>query len=188
MVITLKWAIYYMCVNPDAQMRVQAEIDAAMERSRLPALEDKINLPFLEACLFEVHRLACVSYVTLPRVAEKDIVMGGYDIPQGTSVYFSFGSMLRDPKNFECPQEFRPDRFLSADGSKFVPDHKMVHFGQGKRNCLGQNISQKSLFLFLAGLLQNFSFHLADKTPRNLGLKHGLIAFCPEYEFVCDVR
>lgn len=37
-------------------------------------------------------------------------------VPQGTEVFPLIGSVLHDPKVFQNPEEFHPDRFLDTDG------------------------------------------------------------------------
>jgi cytochrome P450 len=43
-------------LNPDVQMRAQRELDAVTGRERLPTLEDRPRLPFIEAMCKEVLR------------------------------------------------------------------------------------------------------------------------------------
>jgi cytochrome P450 len=46
--------------------------------------------------------------------------------------------------------EFRPERFISADGAVKKDDH-LIPFSVGKRQCLGETLAKVELFLFFTG-------------------------------------
>ena len=52
---TLCWALLYLTRNPDVQQMLHQELDQVVGSNRLPALEDKKSLPFLEATITEPH-------------------------------------------------------------------------------------------------------------------------------------
>ena len=65
-----------------------------------------------------------------------------------------------DANNFADPFEFRPERFLDAEGN-LMPLHKTRHFfafSAGPRQCPGQDLAKTELFLFTSNLFYNFSF------------------------------
>lgn len=74
-------------------------------------------------------------------------------------------------KLWEDPSEFRPERFLTADGTiNKVLSEKVILFGLGKRKCIGETIARLEVFLFLAILLHQVEFHVTpgvkvDMTP-----------------------
>ena len=45
-----------MAITPEAQRRAQEEIDRVVGKSRLPTLEDRENLPYVEAIVKETLR------------------------------------------------------------------------------------------------------------------------------------
>lgn len=51
--------------------KVQREIDAVVGRSRLPSLTDKGTLPYTEATIMEVQRMAVVVPLAIPHMASK---------------------------------------------------------------------------------------------------------------------
>ena len=75
----------------------------------------------------------------------------------------NLSAILSDPSNFEKPEIFDPDRFLSQDTGKFVPHPALVVYGIGKRECLGKSLAKNELYLFLVGLLHQFSFFPSEK-------------------------
>jgi cytochrome P450 len=62
-----------------------------------------------------------------------------------------------NPEFFDDPKTFNPSRFIDESG-KFVPDHRVIPFGTGKRFCLGQSLAEKEFFIFFAALMQQFEF------------------------------
>ena len=61
---TLCKALLYLIHNPEVQQMLHQELDQVISANRLPELEDKKNLPYLEATLTETLRLS--SLVPLP--------------------------------------------------------------------------------------------------------------------------
>ena len=71
---------------------------------------------------------------------------------------------MHDPKVFEHPFEFNPDRYL-RDGQvdPTVPDAERAAFGFGRRICPGRHFSADTLFLFAASLLATFTIEPPTK-------------------------
>ena len=62
------------------------------------------------------------------RLVRKSTALGGVHLPAGTIVMLCLGAANRDPRKFENPHEFRPDR-------KNVREH--IAFGRGIHTCAG---------------------------------------------------
>ncbi|GAV05622.1 hypothetical protein RvY_15722 [Ramazzottius varieornatus] len=58
---TLRWALLCMCENPEIQKKLHAEIDREVGRERPPQLDDRDKLPWTEATLLEVQRIAIIA-------------------------------------------------------------------------------------------------------------------------------
>ena len=67
-------------------------------------------------------------------------------------------SLHRQSNHWSDPETFRPERFLSEDGSKVKVDEWLQPFGYGKRKCLGENVARSTILVFLANILLKFSF------------------------------
>ena len=129
---------------------------------------------YTNAVLHESLRLSCVVYNSLLHRTNTEIPVGGYTIPKGAIVIPSLMNVMLNPKHFPNPHEFNPSRFLDSN-NEFHPDEHVIPFALGKRYCLGQSLAEKSLFLFLTGILTKFdinpmpnqtlpSYHMED-TP-----------------------
>ncbi|ROL01460.1 Steroid 17-alpha-hydroxylase/17,20 lyase [Anabarilius grahami] len=139
------------------QDRVQAELDECLGRDRPPSLSDRSRLPFLDAVLCEVMRIRPVSPILIPHVAMQDTGLGGHMVPKGTRVLVNMWAIHHDPKHWDEPDRFRPERFLDSSGKRATPA-SFLPFGAGPRVCVGESLSRIELFLFVSRLLQRFDF------------------------------
>ena len=156
---TLCWALLYLIRNPDVQQMLHEELDQVIGPNRLPALEDKKSLPFLEATITETLRISSPIPLLVPRKTTVDTILQGYHIPEGATVFANAWSVHHNPDTWEAPNDFRPQRFLDKDG-KFVPpkDDHFMPFGIGVRDCFGESMTRVMTFLVLARLLHSFKF------------------------------
>lgn len=66
-----------------------------------------------------------------------------------------------DPKLWDNPSEFRPSRFINAEGKIHKPEF-FIPFGVGRRMCLGDVLARMELFLFFASLMHRFDVILPE--------------------------
>ena len=159
----IRWAILYLINFPDIQKRLQQHIDEVMPITRMPRLDDRIKLPYVEAFMAEVLR--CVNFTPLggPR-AEIDgngSYIEGYLIPKDATIMFDYDSIFMDDEIFERPDIFNPDRFLNKIGA-FVTPKEFIPFSVGRRTCVGMQLAKWELFLYMANLIKTFTFLPAD--------------------------
>ncbi|XP_051735258.1 steroid 17-alpha-hydroxylase/17,20 lyase isoform X3 [Ctenopharyngodon idella] len=154
---TLLWTIAFLLHHPQVQDRVQAELDECLGRDRPPSLSDRSRLPFLDAVLCEVMRIRPVSPILIPHVAMQDTSLGGHMVPKGTRVLVNMWAIHHDPKHWDEPDRFRPERFLDSSGKRATPA-SFLPFGAGPRVCVGESLARIELFLFVSRLLQCFDF------------------------------
>jgi len=162
---SLDYAMLYMILNPQVQRKIHEELDAVVGRSRRPSMDDRSQLPYLEAALTEAQRINPIAPLTPLHRVTQDTKLNGYDIPKDTTVLISMWSVLSDRDHWGDPEVFRPERFLDSNG-KFVKDEWMVNFGIGKRFCLGESLAKNILFLFFATFFQQFSVSIPAGDPR----------------------
>lgn len=154
---TLQWAVVFMMHHPNIAKAVQQELDQVVGRKRLPTLSDREFLPYTESVILEVLRKSSVVPLGTTHACTRDVSLNGYKIPQGTQIVPLLHAVHTDPKLWNAPEEFNPERFLSPEGKIKRPEF-FIPFGVGRRMCLGDVLARMELFLFFSSLLH--CFHL----------------------------
>merc|ERR1712226_3383 len=122
------------------------------------------RLPFLQAMIAEVQRVAFIAPASLFHKTTATTTVEGFTFPKGSVFVANLSFFMNDPKHFESPREFNPDRFLSEDG-RFVKNERVVPFCLGKRYCMGELLARNEVFLFAAGLVQHVRLLPPDHHP-----------------------
>ncbi|XP_077301146.1 cytochrome P450 4g1-like [Arctopsyche grandis] len=128
------------------------------------------HLPYLEMCIKELIRLfptgpIVTRYVTKEfKLKTRDVI-----IPVGTYLVLSTFILHRDPKYWENPNSFMPERF-SAKNTKTRPQSAYLPFSLGQHTCIGQHSAMDLLRTVGVYLIRNFEFH-SDLTMEELKLK-----------------
>ncbi|CBY23488.1 unnamed protein product [Oikopleura dioica] len=147
---TMTWLALVLADHPEVQEKMNNEIKAARE---IDADLKKENCPFTRFVLLESRRLNSVSD-TLPHIVSEDITVKGFHIPRNSQIFGSLAAVMRDPKNFDNPSKFIPDRFIK-DG-RFENDPKVCGFSVGLRNCIGKSLAIEEYFAFATAMVENF--------------------------------
>lgn len=167
-IATLLWLLAYMVNYPDIQSRVHAELDDVIGRDRKPRLEDRGRLPYLESTVAEVLRIATTTPLSIPHKSTRESSLGGYDIPKDTMMMTNLWAIHHDPKEWEDPDVFKPERFLDVEGNFSVSGpngyRSYLPFSAGRRVCLGESLAKIELFLVTSRLLHQFKFEPAPET------------------------
>ena len=159
--VTLKWAIRFLAKYPEIQARAQEELSRTIGSARNIQAEDRHNMPYFQAMIMDLIRLSDIHPIGVMHAPSKDTTIEGYFVPKGTFIIPNFHKVHRDPEFWEKPEQLHPEHWLDANG-QFVPKHEgFLSFGTGKRRCPGHDIAIMELFVFLANLLQKFTFKLA---------------------------
>ncbi|PSN45989.1 Methyl farnesoate epoxidase, partial [Blattella germanica] len=158
---SIEFSLLYMVLYPEVQKNVQKELDSVVGQNRRPTLEDRPNLPYVEAVITELLRVCSIAPLTPPHRVTEDTYLNGYLIPKDTMVLINLYSLMQDKEHWGDPENFRPERFLNAQG-KFVKDDWMIPFGTGKRMCLGEVLARSTVYLFFTSFLQEFTFSVPE--------------------------
>lgn len=160
---------------PEMQMRLQQEVDKVVDRSRLPSIEDQLQLPYVMAFIYEVMRYTSFVPLTIPHSTTTDTTIMGYNIPKNTVIFINQWSINHDPAIWSHPEAFDPDRFLNPNREldKDLTSRVLI-FSLGKRRCIGEELSKMQLFLFTS--LIGHQCHITEDParPSNLDYDYGL--------------
>ncbi|CAL4991486.1 unnamed protein product [Urochloa decumbens] len=160
---TLQWAMAELVANPRVKEKAQLEIRRALagqDRVHEAAL---VDLHYLKAVIRETLRLHPVSPL-IPRVCLDDRKILGYDVPKGTIVVTNVWAISRDPKYWEDPEKFMPERFQGEDSTVKARglEFGFMPFGGGRRMCPGISFAQINIEIALASLLYHFDWELPN--------------------------
>jgi cytochrome P450 len=160
----LTWLWYALSRHPDARRRMEAEVDEVLG-GRIPQYEDAERLPWTNACLHEALRL----YPPVPaftRVAAGADDLDGLKIVPGTDMIISPYLIHRNPRLWENPEGFDPERFMPG-GEATQPGRPrlaFMPFGGGRRICVGQGFALLEGVLLAAMIAQRVRFDLVPGT------------------------
>ena len=151
-----------------------------MVDNRRPSLNDRPNLPLIQATILEALRVGNVVPLTVPHVTIADTTLCGYRVPKGTYVFANTESVHLDPKCWEDPTVFNPYRHIDTHGQLKANPSNFFPFGAGRRVYAGESLGRVELFLFVSWLLQEFTF-VAEEGYR-LEVKGALVQFPVRYK------
>ncbi|KAK9019576.1 hypothetical protein V6N11_054092 [Hibiscus sabdariffa] len=157
---TAEWMMAELLKHPHAMKKVQQEVRDVVGNKSKVDMEDISKMEYLKCVLKETFRLHPAG-VLVPRKTSANVKLGGYDIPSDTTIMINVWAIQRDPKWWENPEEFIPERF-----EKSSIDFKGEHFhfipsGFGRRRCPGIPFGIASVEYLMANLLYWFDWKLA---------------------------
>ncbi|KAJ5634432.1 hypothetical protein N7528_002274 [Penicillium herquei] len=162
----LSGLLYNLLMNPKTMDRLVKEILDTFEKDSDIEMRPLEHMEYLNACIEEALRVYPPVPVGLPRKTPDDgLLICGEHIPGKVAVSVNQWSTYHNPKNFQRPDEFIPDRWFDP---AFASDNKASFqpFSFGPRNCIGRNLAYHEMRLILAKVLYNFEFTLA---PESIG-------------------
>jgi cytochrome P450 len=151
--LALAWTWYLLSEHPDVEARLLAELQSVLG-GRSPQVADLDRLPYTEMVVHESLRLYPPAW-GIARIAQQDCEVGGYPVHAGTVVGMSQWVMHRDPRYFDDPDTFNPDRW-AGDLAKRLPKYAYFPFGGGPRLCIGGPFAMLEIPLVLATIAQRF--------------------------------
>jgi cytochrome P450 len=158
----LTWTFYLLSQNPDVERRLHAEVDEALG-GRMPTIEDLPHLPYARRVIDEALRLYPPAWgVTRQSIGED--ALGGYRIPADASVSLIIINVHHDPRFWDEPERFDPDRF-TPERSEGRPAFAYLPFGAGPRLCIGNQFALTEAHLVLAAVAARFALRLVPGHP-----------------------
>nr|XP_054589335.1 cytochrome P450 2F2 [Nothobranchius furzeri] len=154
---TLLTAFLYLMNYPQTQERCQLEIDQVLEGKDRIAFEDRHNMPYMQAVIHEVQRVANTVPLSVFHCTTKDTELMGYSIPKGTIIIQNMMSVLKEEGQWKFPHDFNPENFLNEQG-EFVKPEAFMPFSAGPRMCLGEGLARMELFVIIVTLLKKYKF------------------------------
>jgi cytochrome P450 len=146
------WAIERLVRHPLALTRLLAEIDSGES-------ED-----YMQAVIHETLRVRPVIPGVV-RLLTEPLTVGEHELPAGTRVVCSAYLTSRNPRVYQNPTEFIPERFLDTSPDTFA----WIPFGGGIRRCIGASFAMLEMRLMLRTMLRE----LRPSVPRRSVWRRG---------------
>ncbi|KAM7274310.1 hypothetical protein ACFE04_028974 [Oxalis oulophora] len=162
----LEWIIANLVKHPEIQKKLLSEIKSVVIDSEFVNEEALQKMPFLKSVVLEGLRRHPPAHFVVPHSVTNDFILNGHLIPKlGTTINFMVADIGQDPKVWEDPMKFKPERFLDdvlgfdITGSREI---KMMPFGVGRRICPGYGLAMLHLEYFVGNLIWEFKWDVVD--------------------------
>jgi cytochrome P450 len=154
---SVAWALERLVRHPDKLHRLICEVDAYPDGGE----------EYITAVASETLRVRPVVPIVVRRL-EHELQVGRYLLAPGTRVTPSIYLTNRNPRVYERPAEFRPERFLGGAPETF----SWIPFGGGIRRCIGAAFAQLEMKLILRTVLSELEPTL-PRLPRDVRWRRG---------------
>jgi cytochrome P450 len=170
--ISLTATLYYLAKFPKLQEQLRAESidlfpDLESAFATLDIVSDKHEKETVYAKIRRFHSLGNFILESIrmhttvtrpvPRIATQDTELAGIRIPKDTVVNINMPAIHMNPKEWENPETFNPDRFAKEIAAN---RYAYLTFGGGPRVCSGKNFSMIEQKIILCYLLRYFQLEL----------------------------
>ncbi|XP_076952105.1 cytochrome P450 81Q32-like [Bidens hawaiensis] len=182
---TIEWAMSLLLNHPHVLQKVRVEVEEYIGQDRLIQENDLHKLKYLQNVVNETLRLFPSTPLFVPHESSNECTIGGYNIPCGTMLFVNTWAIHRDPKVWDSPTSFRPERFegLFSKGYDYMP------FGIGKKQGLGTGLANRVVGMALGSLIQCFDWERVRERLVDLNEAKGLTMIKNEpLEAMCKAR
>jgi cytochrome P450 len=163
----MTWTLYLLSQNPEAVAKLYEELDRFLG-GRAPTFDNLPQLKYTEAVVAESMRLFPPAWA-IGRLSVEEHTIGGYTIQPGSLILASPYVTQRDPRSWNEPDSFRPERWselsVKEAGQRFV----YFPFGGGTRRCIGESFAWTETIMLLATVAQRWQLHLMPE--QRIGLQ-----------------
>ncbi|KVI12065.1 3,9-dihydroxypterocarpan 6A-monooxygenase-like [Cynara cardunculus var. scolymus] len=160
--LTIEWSLAELINHPEIMKKAVEEIDRVVGNTRLLEESDIPNLPYLQAIVKETLRLHPTAPM-IPRTSTEDCIVGGYHIPAETTVFVNVWALGRDPKSWDDPLLFSPERFEKNQVDVRGQHFQMLPFGSGRRMCPGTSLAMQVAQVTLGVMVQCFEWRVGEE-------------------------
>src|SRR5580692_1426593 len=142
---SVAWALERLVRHPEKLRRLMAEVDAGGHGG---------GDEYMTAVINETLRVRPVVPLVV-RMLKQELQVGRYRLPVGTRVVPSIYLTNRNPRVYDQPREFRPERFLEDAPETF----SWIPFGGGIRRCIGASFALLEMKVILRTMLSELEPH-----------------------------
>ncbi|RQG91310.1 cytochrome P450 [Natrarchaeobius halalkaliphilus] len=180
--LALTLTFYLLSKNPAAEETLVTELEDVLD-GETPTVDDLSELSYTERVVEESMRL----YPPVPGVVREPVkpdVIGGYEIPPGSTIRMHQWVVHRDPRWYDDPLAFRPERW-SDEMKADLPKLAYFPFAAGPRRCIGDRFAMLEARLILAAVYREYHLEAVPGTDLDL---MATITARPKHEIPMTIR
>ncbi|XP_005097413.1 probable cytochrome P450 CYP44 [Aplysia californica] len=152
----LLFNLYMLANNPEAQDRAYEEANTILSSSGDVTVEGFNSSRYIKACIKETFRFLPIG-IDIQRLCPANMVIGGYQVPEGTYLVLEPHVSQHDPKYVAEPEKYLPERWLREEtGTEKTHPYLLIPFSIGTRMCAGRRFAEQELVMMLAKLLSHY--------------------------------
>jgi cytochrome P450 len=158
----LTWALALLSGAPDVDRALHREASAVLG-DRDATVADVPRLDLAARVAQEAMRLHPPVWA-FGREAVAADAFGPFRVPAGAAVTICPWLLHRDPRFWDDPERFDPDRFLPAPAAA-RPKYAYVPFAAGPRMCIGNGFAAMEMQIVLGMIASRYRLELAPGRP-----------------------
>ncbi|CAI0437477.1 unnamed protein product [Linum tenue] len=167
----MDWAMSEMIKNPRILQQAQIEVRRVFKLKGDVDVTQLHELYYLQSVIKETLRLHPPGPLLIPRECGEDCEINGFQVKAKEKVIVNIWAISRDPKYWNDPEEFRPEKFINNPIDFKGSNFEFLTFGSGRRICPGVAFSMANIELSLAKFLYHFDWELpSDVKIENLDM------------------
>jgi len=169
---TMTFTLYNLAKYPQHVTKVREEMErVGVAPGSVLTAAQALKMEYLDAVIKESLRLYPPILILGKKCIQEDTLPSGYFVPKGTQILISAWSTHRDPRQWDAPEDFRPERFLIDDpmeeknepGTTRRNPYLWVPFSAGPRTCIGRHLGMQTLKTLLTAIIQKFDFKIVKE-------------------------
>lgn len=166
--------ICHLDINPTLKEKLLSEILPVVEAAKDDIVEKLeyetvMDLEYLHQCFYESLRIDVPTPLSSIQCFSEDVTFfNGFKLTKGDAFYICVEAMHHDPKQWQQPEKFVPERFDSKSPWFKKPNGDPRHsltfnpFLGGKRGCIGKTFAEVVVRYTVPILYYHFDFEMLD--------------------------
>ncbi|KAI5897061.1 cytochrome P450 [Schizophyllum commune H4-8] len=162
------FALALLALHPEEQDKLYEHVSSLYPKDgRHPTYDDMNKFTRTMAVFNETLRMFPPA-VSVPKISAQDQVVTGTQLsdgskisipcPVGTAVTFSITGLHYNPRYWDSPHEFKPDRFLGE-----WPKDAFAPFTLGPRACIGRKFAETEGVAILSLLISRYKVEIMEE-------------------------
>ncbi|QHO18395.1 Isoleucine N-monooxygenase [Arachis hypogaea] len=164
----VEWVLSEIINQPEILQKAIEELDKVVGKKRLVQESDIPKLNYVKACLREGFRLHPINDFNIPHVSMKDTIVANYFIPKGSHILIRRQGIGQNPRVWNEPLKFKPERHLKKDGYDLTlteSNLELFIFGTGRRSCPAITLGTTVIVMLFARLVHGFTWIAPPNEP-----------------------